>query len=42
MAVVRGGIEYVCQACGNKCPAYKYASEEIAAEVLAKKRLADR
>ena len=40
VSVVRAGIEYVCQACGNTCPAYKYATEDIAAEVLAKKRRA--
>ena len=42
VSVVRGGIEYVCQSCGNTCPAYKYATEDVAAEVLAKKRRAGR
>lgn len=42
VSVVRAGIEYVCRACGNTCPAYKYATKEIVAEVLAKKRRAGR
>lgn len=36
---VRGGIECVCQACGNTCPVSKYPAVEVAEAVLHKKKV---